>query len=703
MPAIAIIVPDSFSSPSRAIGNTPSIDKLITELIQHKDLAMIKYVARAYEQRLKTCRTLAMSLIEAKKAVFLLDCDVILSYLNQTPTRGEDVSFINYLFRHSTAKYAIPAGAFAELMPHFEEFQDGNNVLRSALDGKATATKVFADLTTRLLRKKSDRKPGEAIKDLDKELDKMIERLCRLRDLTSTNRFLEVIHTSSGDAIDPWYNLIRHLDRNPKASNQSNPIPTVVPRDDRDRRDAKNLAITSRSDGDTRYVLVTFTSSLLRLKHTVREDGSEQVQEAVATLCEQLRTDTLSFPMRCRILRPQDAMAYDMLVGMSSPITQLGTVSTLRKLFRQLEELIDGTEEFVALTQSEALREVYNRYVQPEQKALIDELGHYSDRLAPTNVREKITKIEQLNETVKTTDGDHEPENDEEDDQVEDVAFEYIREKASRFSRIFDEFLTALAKKKIITYYVVWQSDELHQDNTKLREFGIKRSLFESDWHVTNNHDGLSASASSIMGHQVLKRTLTNTTSETSAATQYVALYWPIGGPIDLLMQTLPRLFEVTVHEPVNDEFVATELLRADLDKCLIVSNVGNFSISLDFARGPGDWSNLDANYLRSRIAEQIGKDEDAIFLNRIQISTKYLDIYYDLRPSEYYFERRCTVETKYQIETVVADLFQGTSMEFCVPQRLTQVLETVMSPLEALPSTEKRRRNYVFNDGSEL
>ena len=133
-----------------------------------------------------------------------------------------------------------------------------------------------------------------------------------------------------------------------------------------------------------------------------------------------------------------------------------------------------------------------------------------------------------------------------------------------------------------------------------------------------------------------------------------------------------------------------------------LLSNL-KFSISLDFARGPGDWSNLDANYLRSRIAEQIGKDEDAIFLNRIQISTKYLDIYYDLRPSEYYFERRCTVETKYQIETVVADLFQGTSMEFCVPQRLTQVLETVMSPLEALPSTEKRRRNYVFNDGSEL
>lgn len=222
---------------------------------------MLAYVTREYTFQLEHTIQDCKALLTPPNVTFLLDFDVLHTYIERRTPSSSDTVCVDFLLTTCDQSYALPIGAFQELVDWLgrSAHKDFELALLSA-----SAERLSPEHLRQLLLESSpDGAPETSLlEDLTRRLEAQAVQYERLRSFLSSPRFQGVVLGHQGDDVRA---IARFL-------GETRP-PTPYPHSRRDHRDALNLAVLLNAVRRTRdaattgqhvtgYLLVTRTRAV---------------------------------------------------------------------------------------------------------------------------------------------------------------------------------------------------------------------------------------------------------------------------------------------------------------------------------------------------------------------------------------------------------------------------------------------------------
>jgi hypothetical protein len=642
----------------------PALGKDLEGLLNSKEqLRMLVFVIRDYARRFEIAQALCMRLVGHEGLCYLIDFDVIRNYLEIPSLEKMDGFVIDFLFMDSKAVFAIPAGAFEELLGYLASFARTKKSLASFNNtcGQEEAIRAIAD--TLSAEDVSQLSRGELVNEIESGLERGIVVMNRLLDLLTNPRFKGVMGEYDNGCYKAWLHAIEKSRRY-----------GAKPRSKRDKRDAMNLAIASKeldlgdisqraTTGEQRtcYLLISQTRAVLSLIEYDEEHGGLKL------IRDYFTADIIILRQNYPAIHPRDAMVLELLGGIKSPTNALIRIQKRAVDFAQLANHLQN--QYIWAVQSppqELYVQAFESLIMEERRGIREELRRISHDMLIMR-----PELRSLHKALGTATSEEAARERQLGNGTEEQPNLSIQARYDTFSNLFGHVVAAIDETIGLEYSVKLSRPDAPFSFSQLSIHSVVGDRCELE--------------SMIWGELYLCESPKGLTEQH----QYFSIRWPIMCLEDKLIVALQNCLQVTHELNWTGESVPLEPVDEEhkywTEGVVVSTPVGSYGMSLESAVGKGDWAMLDLSRLGSQVEHAVGeirapqKRRLLPSITQLRVNTRFGDIIYDVRVPEGMRERYLTVLSHCNIATQITDLYERTGMYFCNPCKLSEVLNNVL------------------------
>lgn len=644
-------------------GKHTAIGKDLEGFFSNKEqLRWFVFLMRGYTERFETAQALCMRILGHKRVCYLVDFDVIRNYLEMKSLSNVDTFTVDFLFLDSKTSFAIPIGAFEELLRYLAGLSKKSFRLNRVIADcdREEAVRLIGDALD--IRNSKELKVEELSEEIGYSLGKSVLVLTRLLGLLTNPRFEGVKSQHDETCYEAWLNAVE------KSRRREDP----KPRSDVDRRDAMNLAVASRNlfprkalkpgawkDEHVCYLLVSQTRAVLQL--IIDAEGKEEIE----SVTQYFDVDMIVLRGIYPAVHPQDAMVVELLGGADNPTVALSRIQSRALDFRQLADHLQNQYVLALTGPPEELKELYveafGSFILQERKQIQEEIKKISEGLLA--VEDELRLVEETRATVESEDQAQRRQVGA-PPQVEDE----LRAKSLHFSRLLGEIVEVL---EVIPG----------------AEYSIQVSDPQADVPFARFEIGAVPCASRgiepFLWGELYPWRETNLRAETY---EYFAFRWSIVCLEEDLINSFVSAWEIA--DEATDVAQAVPLVRVDngheywKQGLIVHTSVGDYGMPLEVAACGGSWEWLKLRKLGPLVKEAAGQikapDGSTSVPNimRLRVNTACADVIYDVRVVPDMRRRQLTVLSHYNISKQIADLYKKTGLLFCNQPKLAEVLD---------------------------
>ena len=634
--------------------------------------AWVLFLTRDYLELFEDAARVARRLSEAHNVCYLFDFDVLRNHLTVRSPEHPDTFLVDFLFYRSTVKFALPAGAFSELLEYLARFERGGRRLKPSCElmkSNADHQQAIAEIAQVLCVDDADLdSPADVAAAICGHLeDRMIE-LTRLLSLLTSPRFLGVVSEVTHEEYEAWFDLISSVDR---------PRRRGLPRDLVDQRDAINIAIAfsswfpvagaGRPDLATSepYVLVSQTHAVLYLLRQFGETGK------CVTLADLYDREAYTLREEYPVLHPRIAAAVELLGGVDDPKGAVRRARLFRDNFRKVSDFF---EDRLDRSKGGEVPELYERalgeFIDEEQEVVQDLLGQMARQMSAKD--DDLRRIEEARSTAASVESAHRRET------RERIRYtDLLLQRSTGFLHMLDEVTAALE----VTPGADYQARATAPDHRPFKIVEILRS---------------SASKGAEQLAPVISGEIYETKHGGHKENAYYALRWPIfcgeDNFIDALKVSL-NLQKGHLPKTQNAARSTSQLQPIEThhrfwtEGVIVGTSIGDFGLSLAEACGGGEWTPLRLPHLGAllkrlrKLPILPGGKKLIPEIQQLRLNTRFGDFVYDVTPADGENVRLLTILSHYDLSIQVVSLYKHTAPEFCCfPDRLLKALKSVLS-----------------------
>ena len=640
---------------------TRELGEKLEGLFENKErLRLFVFLMRGYARRFETAQSLCMRLLGYKRVCYLVDFDVIRNYLEVKSLDTIDTFTVDFIFLDSASSFAIPVGAFEELLRYLASFSKSAVHLDKAIIeecDRIRATQMIADALGVGYGKTGD----ELIEEICVALDRSILALTRLLGLLTNPRFEGVKSQCSEECFHAWLDAIQksRRARDPK------------PRSEVDRRDALNLAVASRNlipkltlingkpqEESVCYLLVSQTRAVLQLVDDVR--ATEEIEDVRRFFDVDILVLRNVYPA----VHPQDAMVVELLGGATNPTAALTRIQSRTLAFSQLANHLQNQYVWAVTTPERLYVDAFGAVVIQERREIQEELDKISrDMLAVQNELRLVEEARATNESEaqarqRQLGLELQPEDE-------------LRAKSLHFSRLLGEVAQALGTTPGADYCTQVQGPT---ETVPFGRFDIRP--------VTD----VSCDIEPVVWGELYPGRRSNGDRETY---EYFAVHWPITCLEEDLIRSLQNAWLLGCDDidsgklpsliPIDDNH---EYWKEGL---VVSTSLGDYGMSLVTAACQGTWEWLELRRLGRLISlanpkiKSVGGRKVVPSILRLRINTLFADVLYDVRVAADMRRRFLTVISKHNITKQLVELYENTGSFLCDPTKLSEGLDTCL------------------------
>lgn len=662
---------DEFPNP-----NSLGVGRDLEGFFNNKEqLRWFVFLMRGYTERFETAQALCMRLLGHTRVCYLVDFDVMRNYLEMKSLDNVDTFSVDFLFLDSKTSFAIPIGAFEELLKYLAAFSKREVQLRKATSdcGREDAARAIGEALN--IKGVRELKSDELREEIIDNLGRSILILSRLLGLLTNPRFEGVKSEYDESCYDAWLNAVQLSGRrmDPK------------PRSDVDRRDAMNLAVASRNlfprnalmatkwkNEGVCYLLVSQTRAVLQL-----------VQDAEGT--EEIEGITCYFDVDMIVLRnvypavhPRDAMVVELLGGADNPTVALTRIQSRALDFRQLADHLQNQYVLAVTAPPEKLYvDAFGSFILQERRQIQEEIAKISkDLLAVEN---ELCLVE---ETRAIAESEEQAKHRQEGAVAQ--AEDELRAKSLHFSRLLGEISEAIEATPGIDYFLEVNKP---QAEVPFARFAIRP---------------VSGGARAIEPFLWGEFYPWQESSGEPRAYEYFAVRWPIVCLEEDLISSLGNAWEVVITP--GDMSRAVSLIPID-DRhrywrrgVIVRTSAGDYGMSIEEAACGGSWEWLKLRKLGplvKKAAGMVGNPDGCMSVPSVvelRVNTMYADVIYDVRVPLDMRRRYLTVLSHYNISKQIAELYKNTGLLFCNAPNLCEVLDKCLRDFRQCTEVEAER-----------
>jgi len=660
-------VPQVFSPSERDVEET--LDAFLSNRDQ---LLCLVFLMREYVRQLEAVESLCIRVLN-KQVCYLFDFDVIQNYLEMGSVERLETFPVKYLFTESKIPFAIPIGAFEELLSYLSSLSRTSGELcrlDQACSGEQAVRLIAASLD---VPNQDELTHDRRTEEIAERLDASILELTRLLEVLQNPRFQGVRTSYDERCCIAWLKVIKACKR-PHWKRG-------MPRSKVDRRDAKNLAVASRrvgssaernagtSSGEEAYNLLISQTNVVfdLLRHA--ED-----KEELRGLSAYFNVNPLLLSDIHPAIHPWDAKRADQLGALNKPVdTTLAHLKAWISNFRAttehlLNQLIWNTE----IGPKEAYKEAVGPFVLQHRKELAFHLQKMKqDVLDPSSEIHRIEEDRATGESEEQARRRQIGERDKPEDE--------LRIRALQFKRLLGQIAGTLDGTIGVEYESEILGGEANSPFARVR-IGIRG---EKNGHARPV----------ITGELYRHRDY----ASAFGSFQYFSMRWPITCLEEKLIEGLTRIWRA--YDTSDRNVPSTRLVElGDDPKCwrqgLIVRTTGgDLYTPLEAASRDGKWDSLRLRRL-GVLVEEAGMKFDAPDGRRLaptiiqlRVNTLFGDIVYDVKSAPTERSRYLTVLSHYNLGSQLAQLYFVTGSMFCMPAKLADVLSNVLQDFCPIPS----------------
>jgi hypothetical protein len=308
-------------------------------LCEEKEIYWLIYLMKYYSRQCDATELLCLqTLARDKKVCYLVDFDVIRRYLEKGTLAQTEMFSVNFIFQDSKIDFAIPIGAFEELLEYLISLTQKGTKLKLLDDDydREGSIKLIAEV---LCGKGVDESTiDELMSRITDSLDNEIFGLTRLLEILNNPRFKGVRAIYDEKCYREWLPVVKATKRG-----ERNP---ALPRTEIDQRDAMNLAIVSQSivsskenlsEGseqmETHYLLITRTNALL---HLMEYDEDDEGRNILNGILDYLKLELWILQCCYPVIKSSEVMVFELRGGATNPLAALNEIQLQSERFRKI-------------------------------------------------------------------------------------------------------------------------------------------------------------------------------------------------------------------------------------------------------------------------------------------------------------------------------------------------------------------------------
>ena len=630
-------------------------------LFQNKEqLRWLIYLMQEYEDRLKPAQSLCMWVIGYDRICFLVDFDVIRNFLEMKSLNNVETCVVDFLFLNSKVGFAIPVGAFEELLDYLTSLtktsyqlerlgEDHNREEVIRLISRAIGITHSDELTT-----------SELLEEIGNCLEESILQLNRLLELLTNPRFEGVKTQYDKECFNAWLKVISVCERGRWFKHK--------PRDLVDRRDAANLAIASMSlpyatrlprdtskSGEVCYILVSQTAAVFDM---IQESKKEEEFEAITSF---FGIEMFVLQRMHPAVHPYDAMVVELLGGVDHPADTLKRLKARISNVRQTgDNLLDEYLRQAGGEPKKIYMEAFGPYIEEQRRQITEDLKRISEE--GLDSRSRMCLIEERRATVESEEQARRRQSG-----VPVQHEDEIRAKTLQFMRLLGEIAEALEVTSGAGYRAEISMPEGPAPFAKVR--------------VQPDTDTFCAAESLITGefYAFVRK------NGSLGPWQYFSMRWPITCLEEQLIAGLCKVWCLTAtpHRSTrNAQLISVDANHEYWKQGLIISTpVRDLGMSLQEASDDGKWEWLKLSKLGPLVKERLGTikapegRELTPAILQLRLNTSLGDIIYDVTSVADTGKRYLTILSHFNLGRQIAQLYWNTGPLFCIPSKLADVL----------------------------
>ena len=657
---------------------------IITNPEQHK---LLLWIGRRYEDLLRKVIKNYFALEYFEDVVCLLDFDVIRDFLERQRSAEFERFAIDSFFFNSRQPYAIPYGAFLELVNYLRSRSNLAHKLpdiqRESLNREDAIRAIGKSL--RVL-KSPKRHSNEVLVDVIEQLDKEIIALQRLLYiLDDDERFLGVIADYDKNDSDAVFNILSQITRGRGRD---------AYRDQRDGRDAFNIAIAIKRSRNARlerkldvsaapqgYILISLTKPVINLpwllslyEHgdlleelcfIMNVDPDEPAMEEILAECYNVMD-----PMQ--ILTLEELGFFDNRSGAFFEAS--ANLENIRKINASLEKW-KALEKSVTL--AELRTEAMKTRLETEEKLIRDSLSNLRNGIS-SNMNPNIIRLEERraamvsNEYAQLKQTGSTP-----------SALMIMEQKSTELLRLLDEIYVSFTEKNLFDHfeYECCLSERYPFEEISSFEIIQKPSFYERP-HMTGDIFYAQDNGTRRPSHYVLR--------------------WRVYCDEEAFFEALSSIIRSSDQssEALNVEATCfTRIASSDEpfweEGVLVYTEHGIWGLPLEPFLQNGRWKDLHLNKLGPIIINLASPDSESTLEERLarygikqyRVNTPIGDFLFDVYPpKEGKTFRYFSIISHCDMSSHISYLHKQTRINFVYSPKLAQTIAEVTSNFQALP-----------------
>jgi hypothetical protein len=616
---------------------------------------------------------------------YLIDFDVLRPYLEVNSLREFDTYVLDSLFYNSTRKYALPLGAFLELLDYIADLtRQSNRFSSDVADGDPEGLlKKIAELVG--IENATDFEMDETVAAISNHLDQRALTLTRLLNVLTDPRFVGVV--SSYDEED---------------STKFNEIITTFPRPRKglrtkvDQRDAINIAIVAknarearRTKGNTEtssgdnigYILVSRTNVVTRFPQMISENHDDDTKYLME-LCNILGLDADEHLLEPDIImglypvmHPRRVINIELLGVYENKDLTFARARALRNNFWKISEYIEGKAKSLKLRRTGRFQDTALSQILNSEQTIVENLFKEVAEQVLSSRPGGLLHLEQNRATLQSIENALHKQGGAEMSRKDE-----IRQKSTGLLELLGEVLTALGGVPGFDYIVQTQRKD---ESRPFEELQVVQ---------TPRH----GSEPLLFGEKYNRLT-----TEYEEANHYYALRWPVTSMVEDFVSGLMDLIVPLASKEVQGIDKSAVLALSSIDEesyiwqegVVFTTNSESFGAPLAafWSKGKEGRDGLDLQEISTSIQRlsyslsQSGDrgEPDNLLIQQYRINTLYGDFVFDIVPVEGERFRYLTVISHYNLGQQIVKLYKSTGMMFIVPTKLAATISNALTDFE--------------------
>ena len=632
-----------------------------------------------------------------KSLVYLIDFDVLRDYLEIDQAKQFDAVVLDSLFYESSKEYALPAGAFLELLDYLARMTRTTHNI-SATVGNMNRTEVIRQLGLFLdIEDAAELDPDATVEEILHRLDRKVLALTRLLNILTDPRFVGVVSTHDEADKVRLERIIKDVPRNPAARTKKGK------RDKNDKRDATNLAIAIKRAREAKsdpqlpgYILLSGTTvvhdlpkQMIKNRLEQRFPGQLQMMLGFGRELPVISPDTSETPdisVFFPVMHPRQVVNAELLGVFENPSLTLLRTRAMRNDFHKVNDHLQVRATINRLIEAKKNDgSVMNPVLASEWQEAETSLKSIAKEMLSARWRglykfeqRRITSIsieharrEQEGEAVTTADE--------------------LKYKSTRLLELLGQVHAAFETVPGFEYRIEFEETEPWQPYEAFKLVQLP------------SPDGYLPLATGEM--------YGDPSEDAAPSPSYYAIRWPVACKMEQFINAVRRLLVSLTREHRGGAAAAGRELSfapvgADLsvweEGVIVYCNDRAFGSPLQSILHRKDWGFLRLNPLLRQLKQilddeaRAGGDEAPAraLIQQCRINTMFGDVVFDVEPAEGELVRYLSVISHYNLGPQIALLYKatGTQANNIILKKLSRELRETFADYEELPETVRRR-----------